>query len=65
MAQTAAATAMFATAAGTPGYLAPEVFQSKPYNLSVDVFSLGLVFLAMIQHKEDEEFLAPRTGKCL
>ena len=63
MAESAATTAMFNTAAGTPGYLAPEVFEQKPYDLSVDVFSLGLVFLAMIQHKKDQDRLFPHSRK--
>ena len=65
MAATAATTAMFSTAAGTPEYLAPEIFQCKPYNLSVDVFSLGLMFLALVQHKDGEERLAPRIGNVI
>lgn len=30
--------------AGTPAYMAPELFQNKPYNKSVDVYSFGVVF---------------------
>jgi serine/threonine protein kinase len=32
---------------GTPGYIAPEIFQSnmdKIYNNSSDIFSLGVIF---------------------
>ena len=62
MASNSAATALFTTLAGTPGFLAPEVFLKKPYTFSVDVFSLGLVFLAMIQHTKGAPVLYPRFG---
>ena len=63
MASNSAATALFSTLAGTPAFLAPEVFLKKPYTFSVDVFSLGLVFLAMIQHTKGDRKLYPRFGK--
>ena len=28
--------------AGTPAYMAPELFRNKPYNKSVDVFAFGV-----------------------
>ena len=58
-----AKTAMFTTAAGTPAFMAPELFEHKKYDKSVDVFSLGLVFLAMINFKPGDDFLAPERGK--
>ena len=63
LANNSAATALFSTLAGTPAFLAPEVFQMKPYTFSVDVFSLGLVFLAMIQHTRGDRKLYPRFGE--
>jgi serine/threonine protein kinase len=34
--------------AGTPGYIAPEVFHGKPYTEKGDVFSLGVIFFSLI-----------------
>ena len=58
-----AKTAMFTTAAGTPAFMAPELFTQNKYDKSVDVFSLGLVFLAMITFKPGDQFLAPEKGE--
>ena len=58
-----AKTAMFTTAAGTPGFMAPELFTQNKYDKSVDVFSLGLVFLAMLTFKPGDQFLAPEKGE--
>ncbi|KAK6750625.1 hypothetical protein RB195_002540 [Necator americanus] len=33
---------VMATACGTPGYVAPEVLQQKPYGKAVDVWSIGI-----------------------
>lgn len=33
---------------GTPFYMAPEIFALQQYNLSVDIFSLGIVFLELM-----------------
>lgn len=33
---------------GTPGYVAPEIFQPSGYDYKVDIFSLGCVFFNMI-----------------
>lgn len=32
---------------GTPGYIAPEVLQSRGYDLKADAFSLGALFYEM------------------
>ena len=63
LAKRSAATALFTTVAGTPGFLAPEVFRQEPYTLSVDVFSLALLFLAMIQHEKGSDQLCPHFGE--
>ena len=44
-------TAMFSTVVGTPGYMAPEQYEKKDYGMSVDVFAMGLVYLALIMYK--------------
>ena len=63
LAKRSAATALFTTLAGTPGFLAPEVFREEPYTFSVDIFSLGLLFLAMMQHEKGSDQLCPRFGE--
>ena len=32
---------------GTPGYVAPEILNNKPYDTQVDVFSAGIIFYIM------------------
>jgi serine/threonine-protein kinase len=39
---------MTASLSGTPGYMAPEVLQQRPYDGRADLFSLGLVFYEML-----------------
>ena len=34
---------MMKTACGTPGYVAPEILESKPYTDKVDMWSLGVI----------------------
>lgn len=34
--------------AGTPGYSAPEILLEQPYSHQVDIWSLGVVFFALI-----------------
>ncbi len=40
-----------ATKTGTYGYMAPEVYLGKPYNASVDIYSLGLVLYWMLNER--------------
>jgi NIMA (never in mitosis gene a)-related kinase len=35
------------TVIGTPYYLSPEIIQGKPYNLSSDIWSLGIILYEM------------------
>ena len=49
---------------GTFGWMAPElcrVGSSPKYGLSVDIFSLGLLFLSLLTHSRGQS-LAPHTG---
>lgn len=47
---------------GTPVFMAPEIYEQKPYDATVDVFALGLVFLGLLLHEDGQEFLMPYTG---
>lgn len=38
------------TKTGTPGYMAPEVYQGKDYGYSVDIYSLGMVMYKLINN---------------
>ena len=42
---------MGGTRIGTPRYMAPEVFNAKPYGKSADLYSLGLVMYWMLNEK--------------
>jgi len=37
--------------AGTPGYIAPEVFENQPYTDKGDVFALGVIYYSMVSGK--------------
>ncbi len=39
------------TKTGTYGFMAPEVYNNKPYNASVDIYSLGMVLYWMLNHR--------------
>jgi serine/threonine protein kinase len=47
---------------GTPYWQAPEIHRPV-YSFPVDVFSVGLIFLAMLCHEVGES-LIPHTGEC-
>mmetsp|Transcript_5700 Transcript_5700/g.4851 ORF Transcript_5700/g.4851 Transcript_5700/m.4851 type:complete len:179 (+) Transcript_5700:455-991(+) len=36
------------TAVGTPGYVAPEIIEKKPYDETVDCWSLGVILYVML-----------------
>jgi len=36
---------------GTPGYVAPEILNDKPYNCKVDVYSAGIIFYIILTGK--------------
>ena len=59
-------TLVFNSKHGTQGYMAPEFFKedkTMTFGKYVDVFSLGLVYLAMIMHKNGENPLTPYGGE--
>ena len=42
---------MAGTRAGTPGFIAPEVYHNQPYSKSVDIYSLGMVLYWMLNRR--------------
>lgn len=44
--------------AGTPGYIAPEVFKNIPYEEVGDMFSLGIILFSMVGG------YSPFSGQC-
>lgn len=36
---------------GTPGYVAPEILNDKPYDCKVDVYSCGIIFYILLTGK--------------
>ena len=64
--QDIAKTFLFNTELGTAGYMAPEIFDAKknnkPYGPPVDIFSMGLVYAAMLNHKKGNDSIFPPHG---
>lgn len=50
------------TVAGTVLYMAPELLLEEPYDHTVDIFSLGLLFLSLVLFEVIGE-LVPLSGK--
>ena len=48
-----------ATKTGTYGYMAPEVYLGKPYNASVDLYSLGIVLYWMLNERRGPFYPLP------
>ena len=55
-------TSQLKSMAGTPVFMAPEIYEKKPYTEAVDVFTLGLVFLGLLLHKKEDTYVLPSTG---
>ena len=47
---------------GTPLFIAPEIYSNEPYTKAVDVYSLGLVYLSMVNYRSSDEKLFPLSG---
>lgn len=50
------------TKAGTPTYMAPEVYHGQPYNASVDMYSLGVVLYRLLNNNR-APFMPPHPKK--
>ena len=55
-------TSQLKSIAGTPAFMAPEIYEKKPYTDAVDVFTLGLVFLGLLLHEKEDTYVVPSTG---
>ncbi|KAK2163136.1 hypothetical protein NP493_1479g00033 [Ridgeia piscesae] len=54
-------TSQLKSIAGTPAFMAPEIYEKKPYTDAVDVFTLGLVFLGLLLHEKEDTYVVPST----
>ena len=50
---------MMMTVTGTEIFMAPEIFAQTKYDEKVDIFSLGLIFIAMYNYTSLDERLLP------
>lgn len=47
--------------AGTPGYMAPEIYREETYGFPVDIYSLGMTLYFLFTHREPERLSALRS----
>jgi len=57
------------TTCGTPGYVAPEILNQRPYNASVDYWSVGVVLFILLSgsppfYDEDNFALFEKIKRC-
>lgn len=62
IARTMEKTDMLMSRKGTKSYMAPEVYNTKPYDKTVDIYSLGIVLYQML-NDNCIPFLTPSTAK--
>ena len=51
------------TVAGTTHFMPPEMIVGKGYNHTVDIYALGLVYLAMINFNPNHDGMCPLSGQ--
>jgi len=60
---------MASTACGTPGYVAPEILEAKPYGMPCDYWSIGVVAFILLSgtapfYEEDNFALFEQIKNC-
>ena len=53
------------TLAGTPVYIAPEVFRSEVYDCKADIYSLGIILWEMWYGKQAFDYVSVKTLEAL